>query len=187
MVRVKVCFAWRAKTENYKMDLCAMDLVATFTVPMVVMYPVIRAMRKQRKYCSRISVLTGKPRKQTRTRSLEFNRTARKILRSSEKGKSLLHLPEETRTLRGNIKTHKEGNPVRHITNGTGSAPQRLAKKPAARPDLQQRLPSIKHHRYDGQIAKRRHEVQKARQLRRQVALYERQGHRSCKMNAGRK
>ncbi|XP_047476422.1 uncharacterized protein LOC125030428 [Penaeus chinensis] len=68
-------------------------------------------------------------------RSLEFNRAARKILRCSEKGKALLHLLEETPstpTIRGNIKTHKEGNPVRPITNGTGSAPHRLAKKLAA-------------------------------------------------------
>jgi len=65
-------------------------------------------------------------------RSLEFNRTARRILKGSEKGKSLLHLLEETPrtpTIRGNIKTHKEGNPVRPITNETGSAPHRLAKK----------------------------------------------------------
>ncbi|XP_047490948.1 uncharacterized protein LOC125040440 [Penaeus chinensis] len=66
-------------------------------------------------------------------RSLEFNRAARKILRCSEKGKkALLHLFEETPrtpTIRGNIKTHKEGNPARPITNGTGSAPHRLAKK----------------------------------------------------------
>jgi len=68
-------------------------------------------------------------------RSLEFNRAARKVLRGSEKGKSMLHLLEETPrvpTIRGSIKTHKEGNPVRPITNGTGSAPHRLAKKLAA-------------------------------------------------------
>nr|XP_027233031.1 uncharacterized protein LOC113824484 [Penaeus vannamei] len=68
-------------------------------------------------------------------RSLEFNRATKKVLRGSEKGKSMLHLLEETPrvpTIRGSIKTHKEGNPVRPITNGTGSAPHRLAKKLAA-------------------------------------------------------
>ncbi|XP_069971546.1 uncharacterized protein [Penaeus vannamei] len=53
----------------------------------------------------------------------------------NQKGKSMLHLLEETPripTIRGSIKTHKEGHPVRPITNGTGSAPHRLAKKLAA-------------------------------------------------------
>ncbi|XP_076056373.1 uncharacterized protein LOC143034326 [Oratosquilla oratoria] len=61
----------------------------------------------------------------------QFNKTTRKILKRTEKGKKMLHLLEEdpkTPTLKGLPKIHKQEIPLRPITSGIGSAPHRLAK-----------------------------------------------------------
>lgn len=60
-----------------------------------------------------------------------FNKTFRRILNHTERGKKLLHLLEEapkTPTMRGLPKVHKPGIPLMPITSGVCSAPHRLAK-----------------------------------------------------------
>ena len=72
-------------------------------------------------------VPSGHGKKQSET----FNKEARKILRSSEKGKKLYQLIEEAPTLpkmKGLPKVHKPDMPMRPITSGIGSAPHKLAK-----------------------------------------------------------
>ena len=75
------------------------------------------------------------PKGQIKKESQDFNKSARKILSSSTKGKKLLHLLEETPkspTMKGLPKIHKPNMPMRPITSGVGSAPHRLAKTLAA-------------------------------------------------------
>ena len=61
----------------------------------------------------------------------KFNKEARKLLRRSDRGKRLqYHLEETPRSarMRGLPKLRKEGLPMRPITSGVASVPQRLAK-----------------------------------------------------------
>lgn len=60
-----------------------------------------------------------------------FNQRARKILKTTERGKKLYHLLEEAPRaprMRGLPKVHKNGIPMRPITSGIGSAPHGIAK-----------------------------------------------------------
>ena len=68
--------------------------------------------------------------------SKHFNQKARKIMNNSTQEKKLQYLLEEkpaALSMRGLPKTHKQGNPMRPITLGVGSAPHQLAKR-LARP-----------------------------------------------------
>ena len=63
--------------------------------------------------------------------SQTFNKSARRILKKSDRGKRMLHLIEEAPkapTMRGLPKIHKAGRPMRPITSGVGSAPHCIAK-----------------------------------------------------------
>lgn len=66
-----------------------------------------------------------------KSESEKFNKSARKILKKSKLGKTLLHTLEEEPAppkMKGLPKVHKPGIPMRPITSGIGSAPHRLAK-----------------------------------------------------------
>ena len=75
-------------------------------------------------------VYEKKPSGYVKTESEKFNASARKILKKSTKGKSLLYTLEESPVapkMKGLPKVHKPGIPTRPIS-GIGSAPHRLAK-----------------------------------------------------------
>lgn len=66
-----------------------------------------------------------------KTQGVNFNKKARKILKKSERGRTLQYLLEQdpkAPKMRGIPKVHKEGVPMRPITSGIGSAPHRIAK-----------------------------------------------------------
>ena len=66
-----------------------------------------------------------------KSQGVNFNKKARKILKKSERGRTLQYLLEQdpkAPKMRGIPKVHKEGVPLRPITSGIGSAPHRLAK-----------------------------------------------------------